>query len=284
MGSAVCFPVEALVFYALTAASLHRQGMPLQLALRKTYVYGDDIIIPHGFFQGLQEDFARYHLRFNPDKCCISGKFRESCGSDMYDGTDVTPIRMKKVYPRDVDGSIPIIPLVRHSNNLYEQGYVGAAAEFRILFCREYPVIGAMNLPHSPHSDLPVLTLLSSGVCEVPSSTKRGITRIKGWVLSKEYLAVPKRLEASCLREVLCHGGPLGRITALSGRKVVSYRSLETRFPSLLKFEEMSVHGGFRHSSSPTALQLIVELQAKEQRRVGGSERSMFPHDVGRSA
>jgi hypothetical protein len=28
---------------------------------------------------------------------CFSGKFRESCGVDAYDGVDVTPIKIKKL-------------------------------------------------------------------------------------------------------------------------------------------------------------------------------------------
>lgn len=241
MGSAVCFPIEAIVFYALVVGSLVRQGMPISLALRNTFVYGDDIIIPHGFFEELNEALERYHLRFNADKCCLYGKFRESCGSDMYDSVDVTPVRMKRVYAMNGSESIPIVPLVRHVNHLYEKGYTGAAARFRALMEEAYPVIRAMQIPQSPYVDLPVLSYLNYGCdCEVKKVFKAGITSVFGWVYQREYHLVPRRLEGSCYRESLVLGGPVGSLHWDPDWRRFR-RRLDCRFPQLLVYRSIDV-------------------------------------------
>lgn len=288
MGSAVCFPIEAMVFYALVVSSLVKQGMPIQLALRNTFVYGDDIIIPHGFFDVLNEDLQRYHLRFNPDKCCLYGKFRESCGSDMYDSVDVTPIRMKRVYAMDGPDSIPIVPLVRHANNLYAKGYPGAAKAFRRLFMETYPVIRAMSIPSSPYENLPVLAHLDYGSeCEVEKFYLNSLTYVFGWVHQKEYHLVPRQLEGSCFRESLILGGPVGCLRKHPEWGTIR-RYLDQRFPQILIHRGLIVCDGIFHQSEPvtkTGLIDQIEEMVKTQActRQGLIERLATPAEEWRN-
>lgn len=98
MGSALCFPVEALCFWALAAACIHVVGdVALGKATKSVYVYGDDIIVAGGFEQHLLDNFHYFALRLNKKKCCYSGLFRESCGCDAYRGHIVTPIKVKRL-------------------------------------------------------------------------------------------------------------------------------------------------------------------------------------------
>lgn len=86
MGSALCFPVEALVFYAL----LKGNGI-------EAYVYGDDIIIRKEMLSLAKSILTDSGLMVNERKTFAVGKFRESCGCDAYDGRDITPVRLRTV-------------------------------------------------------------------------------------------------------------------------------------------------------------------------------------------
>jgi len=137
MGSAVCFPVEALAFWALAVSTLvvHEQAhseqaewVSLEKAARSVFVYGDDIICDVEDYDVVMQSLEHYGLRFNNAKCCVSGLFRESCGCDAYGGVDVTPIRLRKTWnhhsPYD---AVQLQSYVSFSNEMYARGYRGTA-------------------------------------------------------------------------------------------------------------------------------------------------------------
>lgn len=206
MGSAVCFPVEACVFYALAVAVLHLEGMPLKLAMRSAYVYGDDLVVPRGYYPALDKAFTAVGLKFNADKCCTEGLFRESCGMDAFDGESVTPIRLKKAYAES--GMSILSSLVRHANNLMSAGYRAAARGFRQAV-ESYYNIPAIGVTH--RDDLPIISWLDEAEPEtLVYRTRDGITQVKGWAQGNPVLDCPLSGEASYLRESLCLGGPVG--------------------------------------------------------------------------
>jgi len=99
MGSNLCFPVEAFVFYVLAVSAVAcTYNLPRRKARKLVYVYGDDLIIHREVYPAVLQLLPAYGLLFNADKCCTSGFFRESCGCDAYQGVDVTPLRLKKVW------------------------------------------------------------------------------------------------------------------------------------------------------------------------------------------
>lgn len=221
MGSAVCFPVQALVYFALACAILHRQGMPLSIALNNVYVYGDDLIVPHGYFTHIDAGFSRYGLKFNADKCCVAGKFRESCGVDAFDGINVTPIRLKRAYPRY--GRQDLIPLVKHANNLWRAGYRSAARALRLategLTDKVPPNVAVggtrprfPQLPQSSRLDLPFLYWLSDEPSTVRYRHHNGVCTVRGWGFSPSEEKGLQSDEMKYLRESLLHGGPVGHL------------------------------------------------------------------------
>jgi hypothetical protein len=98
MGSALTFPVQSIVFYALLVGDLVRGGMPFSEAARSVWVYGDDIIVPTYYAPEAMAVLERVGLKVNTDKSCYSGHFRESCGVDAFSGVDVTPVKIKEVW------------------------------------------------------------------------------------------------------------------------------------------------------------------------------------------
>jgi hypothetical protein len=93
MGSACCFPVEALVFFACAWLTQRRLGVKSP----EVYVYGDDIIVPVSFSDQTMEALEAVGLKINRDKSFCSGPFRESCGGEYHLGKDVTPIKIKEI-------------------------------------------------------------------------------------------------------------------------------------------------------------------------------------------
>lgn len=128
MGSALCFPVEAFVFWVLcVAACVHEARMPLKRAARSIYVYGDDIIVPTTQVERCMRVLESAGLVVNRDKTCIAGPFRESCGMDAFKGAPVTPFRLKAQYSdRSQDGSV-LSSYCSLANHLESSGYKEAA-------------------------------------------------------------------------------------------------------------------------------------------------------------
>jgi hypothetical protein len=90
MGNAFTFPLQCLIFGALTRASMKVVGV------RSEYrVYGDDIIAPIPA-SGLLLQVLRFcGFMPNIEKTFITGFFRESCGGDYLDGYDVRPTYLR---------------------------------------------------------------------------------------------------------------------------------------------------------------------------------------------
>lgn len=105
MGSATCFPVEAMAFYTLIQYSLHKHhDISPSVDTIKNYsdridVYGDDIIVPVYIAGIVVETLEAFGLMVNRRKSFINGNFRESCGGDYFKGTDVTPVYLRHVIP-----------------------------------------------------------------------------------------------------------------------------------------------------------------------------------------
>lgn len=87
MGSALCFPVEALVFW-----SLIKSVVPSDV---NVWVYGDDIILPKEYVDVAIATLESYELMVNIAKSCYTTPFRESCGGDYFAGSDVGYVKFR---------------------------------------------------------------------------------------------------------------------------------------------------------------------------------------------
>jgi hypothetical protein len=132
MGSALTFPVEAMVFTALVVTSIcRRSGDFSPQTIRRLgkrghglSVYGDDIIVPVEHAQTVMDDLESVGLRVNRSKSFLSGKFRESCGMDAYDGWEVTPVYMRRNMPRNRGEVDEVTSLTSFRNQIWAKyGY-----------------------------------------------------------------------------------------------------------------------------------------------------------------
>lgn len=126
MGSALCFPVEAVIFAALSCAHLELEGAGANVE-DKVHVFGDDIIVPNQFAEGLIALLKRTGMKPNVAKCCFGPyvRFRESCGAEYFDTEDVSVFRPRTLVPsRIVKGfATDDLPMVSHANRALKHGY-----------------------------------------------------------------------------------------------------------------------------------------------------------------
>ena len=129
MGSALCFPIESMVFFTILVESeLRRLGLRLSVSninrvVRDIYVYGDDLIIPTDGVPFATELLCAYGMKVNSAKSFSRGNFRESCGMDAYMGCEVTPSYLRHMLPGSKRDVSRIVSLVALSNQLYKKGY-----------------------------------------------------------------------------------------------------------------------------------------------------------------
>jgi hypothetical protein len=87
MGNGYTFPLESLIFYALSWATARYTGQnPANIR-----VYGDDIIAPRACASQLIEVLNTFGFSVNTDKSYVNGDFFESCGTDYMCGREVRP-------------------------------------------------------------------------------------------------------------------------------------------------------------------------------------------------
>jgi hypothetical protein len=134
MGSALCFPVEAIVFAAVTVAVLcHIDGGSWFSKEKRKLVgiYGDDIIVPRDAGEAVLAVLRATGFTPNVAKCCLNGFFRESCGAEWWRGDDVTVVRPRSLSPlyspQDTYVSCAEMPMALHAKRLYETGFLNAA-------------------------------------------------------------------------------------------------------------------------------------------------------------
>lgn len=116
MGSALCFPVESLTFWAIAVACIWECTNDPDLALDSVYVYGDDIIIRDEYYFPVVRALSDVHLKVNTAKSFHGDyPFRESCGVDGLLGHDVTPLRIRKFPPQRSSDGQAIVSYVKYA-------------------------------------------------------------------------------------------------------------------------------------------------------------------------
>lgn len=134
MGSATCFPVEAMVFLTICFVGIERTlNRPLRKSdisryMRRVRVYGDDIIVPVKTVRSVVESLEDFGLRVNSKKSFWTGRFRESCGRDYYGGEDVTVTYCRRMLPERLSNVAEMVSAVSLRNQLYKAGFWRGAA------------------------------------------------------------------------------------------------------------------------------------------------------------
>jgi len=151
MGSALCFPVEAMVFLTCVFLGIQKElKRPLTARDIKTFagrvrVYGDDIIVPTHCTASVIAELELFGAKVNRHKSFWNGKFRESCGKEYFDGHDVSITRVRRMLPTSQKDVQECVSTVSTRNLLYKQG-MWATVRYLDSFLEEtlghFPVVG----------------------------------------------------------------------------------------------------------------------------------------------
>jgi len=129
MGSALCFPMEAMVFLTMIFVGIQRSlNVTMSKADIKSFlgtvrVYGDDLIVPVDHVLSIVQSLELFGARVGLDKSFWTGRYRESCGREYFNGTDVSLVRVRQVLPDTIADAAGVISTVSLRNQLYYAGY-----------------------------------------------------------------------------------------------------------------------------------------------------------------
>lgn len=145
MGSACTFPVESLIFLGTVLAAVltaRRQAPTLwniQRLVGEVAVFGDDLIVPKDGRELLERAFEVLYFKINTDKSFWTGRFRESCGVDSFDGACVTPVYWRSAFR----GKKPetLASAVECCNNFYRKFLLATAESLASTLPRDIPEV-----------------------------------------------------------------------------------------------------------------------------------------------
>jgi len=154
MGSATCFPVETLMFWAISLASLHLHRYGRRIPSFRTMselgtevkVFGDDIVIPVDCLQTCVSALQSVGCKPNMSKTCWETPFRESCGTEWFAGSSVSITRNKR-YTYAPDNKFSHLPLL---SDLQRRLCVAGLKRSAELVCQWAMQIAPMALLPSP--------------------------------------------------------------------------------------------------------------------------------------
>jgi hypothetical protein len=186
MGSALCFPVEAMYFYTIcVVALLQEQGLPVTprncfKVSRNVHIYGDDIVVPTMYADAILDHLQKYNCKVNTNKTFVSGSFRESCGEDAYEGERVTPIYLRKTIPQNRQQADKLISWTATANAFYKVGYWHTAT---LMFKRLESILGSLPYVSETSSALGRISYLGYRSVERWNNNYQRF-EIKAWVPS----------------------------------------------------------------------------------------------------
>jgi hypothetical protein len=185
MGSALCFPFEAMVFLTMVfigiEESLNRPLCKKDILSFKhnVRIYGDDIIIPADHVHSVVAALEHFGAQVNRGKSFWTGKFRESCGKEYYNGHDVSIVKVRQLLPTQRTNATEVISTVATRNLLYWAGYwrtVRKLDELLTRILKHYPLVSSTS---------PVLgreSVLGYEIQDIHPSTQSPL--VKGFVVS----------------------------------------------------------------------------------------------------
>jgi hypothetical protein len=129
MGSALCFPIEAMVFLTMIFLGIEKElntrfsnRSQLKDFIGRVRVYGDDLIVPVDFVESVILSLEHFGARVGAHKSFWIGKFRESCGKEYYDGHDVSIVKLRRIPPASLSDGQGCISYVSFANQLFKAG------------------------------------------------------------------------------------------------------------------------------------------------------------------
>jgi hypothetical protein len=129
MGSALCFPIESMVFLTICLLGIERERGhrfanhgEIKSMIGEVRVYGDDLIVPMDCVHTVVDCLERFGARVGRQKSFWIGRFRESCGKEYFSGHDVSIVKVRNHFPLHRQHVAETVSLVSLRNQFYEHG------------------------------------------------------------------------------------------------------------------------------------------------------------------
>ncbi len=125
MGSALTFPLEAIIFTILASCGIEQtvhRSLSAEKLVGRISVYGDDIIVPVDSIDHVVDWLEHFGAKVNRTKSFWNGEFRESCGAEYFRGVDISVVRARSELPSSRDDAAEIAALVDLRNRAYSAG------------------------------------------------------------------------------------------------------------------------------------------------------------------
>ncbi len=177
MGSALCFPVETMVFFITALIGIENAyGIQFKswrdiISLKdRVRVYGDDIIVPADTATYVKDVLEALGSKVNLHKSFWTGKFRESCGKEYYNGDDVSVVKFRSELPSSRKHVSELVSLVSFRNQLFKAGYWKTVRELDsfIETIIPFPAISDSSAVLGKHTFLPLSEGVVSGRYQRP--------------------------------------------------------------------------------------------------------------------
>jgi hypothetical protein len=155
MGSALCFPVEAMVFATIIFLGIGRDlntSLSREACKRfhgRVRVFGDDLIVPRDNVLSVVDELSTFGCKVNVSKSYWTGRFRESCGKEYYDGHDVSIVKVRRILPTQRQDANGVVSTVALRNLFYWSGSWRTAAHLDTLLRKVLPYFPNVG-PDSP--------------------------------------------------------------------------------------------------------------------------------------
>jgi hypothetical protein len=97
MGCKLTFPLMSWVVRSLTIGFMRSEGA-LRAEIEEVYVFGDDLLVPHGWGERVIDFFNSIGWVANTDKSFYESGvlFRETCGAETWNDSVITPLRIAR--------------------------------------------------------------------------------------------------------------------------------------------------------------------------------------------
>jgi len=163
MGSGLCFPVMAIVHFALIRAITTMATSVQKKDSEDIYVYGDDIIVPTSLIPAIYDWLPMFGMKLNFNKSFFRSHFRESCGVHAYKGVDITPVYFQYTLKSSTTrkDTTTLLSLVSKESALSKKGFEETASYVRKNATAAYGII-----PYVGHSS-PVLGWKRDGLTDL---------------------------------------------------------------------------------------------------------------------
>jgi len=134
MGSALTFPIEAMVFMTCVFLGIEQElntrfcsWSDIHRYLEQVRIYGDDIIVPVDYVHSTITQLERFNAKVGASKSFWIGRFRESCGREYFDGHDITVVKVRQMPPNSRQDAKESISWVSTRNQFYNAGFWAGA-------------------------------------------------------------------------------------------------------------------------------------------------------------